>query len=83
MIEGINNRFLLEGIEIGMAQGEARGELKGRIRDILTFLQAKFQSVPVEVAIELNKRNDVTALESLVILAAQCKSLDEFPEALK
>ena len=87
MAEAVQKSIIQEGIEIGILEGieigEAQGELKGRIHDILTFLRAKFQYVPDEVAIELNKRTDATALESLVILAAHCKSLDEFAKALK
>ena len=83
MIEGINNSFILEGIAIGEARGEARGELKGGIKVILAFLRAKFQFVPDDVIGELYRRTDPTALESLVMLAAQCKSLDEFAKALK
>ena len=83
MAEAVQKSIIQEGIEIGEARGEARGELKGRIHDILTFLRAKFQYVPDEVAIELNKRTDATALESLVVLSAQCKTLDEFAKALK
>jgi len=79
MAETIQKSLIQEGIEIG----EARGELKGRIRDILTFLQTKFQHVPDEIFVELNKRTDATALESLVVLSAQCTTLDEFAEGLK
>ena len=75
MIEEIKDTYILEGIEIG--------GLQYRIKDILTFLQTKFQHVPDEIVTELNKRTDVTALESLVVLAAQCNTLDEFAEGLK
>jgi len=79
MIEEIKDSYILEGIEIG----ETRGELKCRIKDILTSLRAKFQYVPDEVVVALDKRTDATALESLVALAATCTSLDEFAEGLK
>jgi hypothetical protein len=83
MIEEIKDTYILEGIEIGEARGEARGELKGKIQAILTFLRAKFQNVPDEIIGELYKRTDPIALDSLAVLAAQCKSLDEFAKALK
>jgi len=79
MAEIIKNRYILEGF----VKGEAQGELKGEIKAILIFLRAKFQSVPDDVIIDLSRRTDSTALESLAILAAQCKSLDEFARALK
>jgi hypothetical protein len=75
MAEMIKNSFIQEGIEIG--------EQKGKIKAILTFLRTKFHHVPDEIIGELYKRTDPTALESLVILAAQCKTLDEFAKALK
>jgi len=83
MIEEIKDSYILEGIEIGEARGEARGELKGSIRNTLAILRDKFQYVPNEIVTELNKRTDATALESLGVLAAQCKTLDEFNNALK
>ena len=79
MAEAVQKSIIQEGIEIG----ETRGELKGRIKDILTSLRAKFQYVPDEVVVALDKRTDATALESLVALAATCTSLDEFTTALK
>jgi hypothetical protein len=79
MIEEIKGSYILEGIEIG----ETQWGLKYRIQDILTFLRAKFQYVPDEIVTELNKRTDLTALESLVALAATCTTLDEFSNGLK
>jgi hypothetical protein len=79
MAEAVQKSIIQEGIEIG----EARGELKGKIQTILTFLRAKFQYVPDEVIIELNRRTDPTALDSLAVHAAQCESIDEFAEGLK
>ena len=74
---------VLECVLCFLGRGEARGELKGSIRNILAILRNKFQYVPEEFVIELNKRTDATALESLGILAAQCKTLDEFSDGLK
>ena len=79
MIEEIKDSYILEGIEIG----EARGELKGKVQAILALLRTNFNPIPDEIIGELNKRTDATALESLVVLAAQCKTLDEFAKALK
>ena len=79
MAEAVQKSIIQEGIEIG----EARGELKGSIRNILALLRTKFNPIPYEIIDELNKRTDATALESLVILAAQCNTLDEFAKGLK
>jgi len=83
MAEAVQKSIIQEGIEIGEARGETRGELKGKVQAILALLRTNFNSVPDEIIGELYKRTDPIALESLVILAAQCKSLDEFAKALK
>ena len=51
--------------------------------DLLRYYTDPIQYVPDEIVVELNKRTDATALESLVVLAAQCETLDEFTNALK
>jgi hypothetical protein len=79
MAETIQKGIFQEGVEVG----ETRGELKARINDILRILRANFGAVPDEIITELNSRTDPTALESLVVLAAQCKSLDVFADALR
>ena len=79
MIEEIKDSYILEGIEIG----EARGGLKYRIQDILALLQFRFVHVPEGIVVELNKRTDLIALQSLFALAYQCDTLDEFADGLK
>ena len=87
MIEEIKDSYILEGIAIGKIEGEARGEtrgeLKGKVQAILALLRTNFNPIPDEIIGELYKRTDPIALESLVILAAHCKTLDEFAKALK
>ena len=51
--------------------------------DLLRYYTDLVQYVPDEIVGELNKRTDVTALESLVVLAAQYETLDELARALK
>ncbi|MGL6193530.1 MAG: Rpn family recombination-promoting nuclease/putative transposase [Thermoguttaceae bacterium] len=65
------------------ARGEAKGELKSKVDDILAILEERFESVPKLTIESLNKRTDLTAMKSLVVLAATCKSLDEFENALR
>ena len=83
MIEEINNSFILEGFELGKIKGELKGELKGRIRDIQKLLEIRFHKIPGVIADKLNGRTDLVTLDSLFDLAAQCKTLDEFTNALK
>jgi len=78
MIETVRNEFVLQGYEIGKAQGE----LKRSIHAILKLLRIRFDWVPVSIEEELNSRTDLIALESLFELAAQCDSLAEFADAL-
>jgi hypothetical protein len=82
----IQKGIIQEGIEIGRAEGEARGEvrgeLKGRVTDIVAILRNKFDQVPQYIIGELNQRTDATAMESLVICAANCSSLKEFVKEL-
>ncbi len=75
--------WMAEGEAKGIAEGEVRGELKGQIEAILAILGDKFRKVPASIGESLNKRTDLTAMKSLVVLAATCKSLDEFAKALK
>ena len=79
MIEEIQDKYMLEGIAIG----EAKGKIKEKVNGILTLLQIHFGEVPETISNELTKRTDLVALQSLFVLAAQCKSLDEFTNALK
>jgi hypothetical protein len=74
MATTIQKGILQEGIEIG--------ELKGKVDSILTFLRARFKQVPQHIVDSLNRRTDAIALESLVVLAATCSSLDEFAAEL-
>ena len=79
MIETVRNEFVLQGYEIGKAQGE----LQGKVKAILTILRVNFGRIPSAISEELNRRTDPIALESLLEIAAQCDSLAEFADALK
>jgi len=84
IIKGKEGIEMTEIIYTGVWKGAYQeGEVKGKVDSILTLLQTNFKEVPEEIVAELNRRTDPTALQSLVVLAAQCKSLDEFAEGLK
>ncbi|MCL2304472.1 MAG: Rpn family recombination-promoting nuclease/putative transposase [Planctomycetaceae bacterium] len=71
---------IAEGIAEGLAEGEARGIARGTV---LTFLRARFKSVPKDIEEAVRVMMDLTALESLAVHAETCESLDEFSEVLK
>ena len=50
---------------------------------ILTVLRTKFKTVPKEVERNLSQMIDSVALESWLVQAAACQSIDEFARALK
>ena len=65
-----------------LLEGKAEGEAIGEKRAILTVLGARFGKVPQQIAKSVNSYTDHVALESLTVLAAKCKSLDEFKEGM-
>ncbi|MDR2117512.1 MAG: Rpn family recombination-promoting nuclease/putative transposase [Planctomycetaceae bacterium] len=78
MATTIKKGILQEGIEIGEARGKVIGKLQAQVNGILAILRKRFVRVPRYIVNSLNQRTDAVALESLLILAATCSSLDEF-----
>jgi hypothetical protein len=66
-----------------MQEIEARGEVKGEKNAILRFLGGRFGNVPKTITDTVNSYSDLTALQSLSVLAGSCKSLDEFKDGLR
>ena len=67
-------------IEMFKAEGVAEGVAKGKI---LATLKLRFHNVSQEVENAIRSMTDLVALESLLVHAENCGSLDEFAEALK
>ena len=80
VVKGKEGVEMAEMIKKGIYQ---QGRIEESINKILKLLQLRFNQVPDEIANELNSRTDLIALDSLFALAFQCKSLDEFANALK
>jgi len=59
------------------------GEIKGEKNATLRILEARFGKVPQTISDAVNAYNDLTAMQSLSVLAGTCKSLDEFKDALR
>jgi len=64
-------------------KGVEKGKVEGKVEAIMTVLFTRFKSVPVHVAESLGSMSDLTALDSLLVLAATCDTLAEFAEAVK
>ena len=81
-------------VEIWKAEGEAIGEARGiaigEAREIergrnavLTVLRTRFKRVPKEVEKTIRQMVDLIALESRLVQAAACQSIEEFAESLR
>ena len=56
--------------------------VNAKIEDIFAILKKRFKRVPSETKKSLAGMNDPVALESLVVHAATCTSLDDFADSL-
>ena len=76
------NKMAMTTAQELIREGKAEGEAIGEKRAILTVLHTRFGRVPQQIAKSVNSYTDRIALESLTVLAAKCKSLDEFKEGV-
>jgi hypothetical protein len=87
MITTIFEDKFLEGVAVGETRGIAIGEGKwkavGKAEGIVTVLKSRFGKVPTRIVKLVGSYSDPIVLESWLGLAATCKSLKEFEEALK
>lgn len=68
----------------GFAEGKAKAKLERLVNAILITLKTILKKkVPQRIANALKTQTDPAALESLLIKAASCKSLEEFENELK
>lgn len=70
-------------MDVLLAEGEARGEARGKVKSLLHVLAAKFKNVPKWVSDRISQIGDLVVLDSLMVAAATCQSLEEFEEALR
>ncbi|MDR1925401.1 MAG: hypothetical protein LBQ66_13605 [Planctomycetaceae bacterium] len=66
----------------GKTRGEARGEVQGKISSVRSILLKRFNQVDSSIFKSLEQYNDPVVLESLVVQAALCDSLNEFERYL-
>jgi predicted transposase YdaD len=65
----------------GEAKGRAEGEAKGRAAAVIKVLEARFSSVPQDLADAIRSTTDLDALDRWLPLAALADSLDTFRQA--
>ncbi|MDR1268059.1 MAG: Rpn family recombination-promoting nuclease/putative transposase [Planctomycetaceae bacterium] len=84
MPTSVLDQLVAKRIAEGKAEGEAEGEVKGLRKSVLNVLCKRFKmtNVPKRMKAAIQRMNDPIALESLVVDAAMCQTLDEFAEAL-
>jgi len=73
------DEYFDEGFAVGIAEGKAEGEANA----ILLFLKTSHGRIPKSIRDAVRAITDRKVLEKLTILAAKCKSLEEFNKALK
>jgi hypothetical protein len=66
-----------------IAEGEANGEIRKGREAVVTVLRTRFKKVPKEVEKVIRQMVDLVALESWLVQAAACQSMDEFAQALR
>jgi len=77
------DEYFDEGFAVGIVEGIAEGEAEGEANAILLFLKTNHGRVPKSIRDAVRAITDRKVLEKLTILAAKCKSLEEFNKALK
>ena len=71
-----------EKFDEGVAVGKADGKVEGKAEDVIKVLRARVNRVPKWVVERVMRIRDIAVLDSLIVLAAQCNTIDEFTDAL-
>ena len=75
-------KSFLEGREEGRQEGLEEGILQAKQTAVVNALKTRFQDVPEEISVRLGSIQDEVVLDSLLIEAILCKSLDDFKQKL-
>ena len=70
-------------VDIFMSKGKAQGKVEERVAAILELLEDNLGEASHATKDAVTKITDCDVLRRLTLLAAECKSPDEFNEALK
>lgn len=68
--------------ELFYAEGKAEGKAEGEANAILKVLRTRFGELPQEMCDKVRNVADLTALESHLVFAVTCVSLEEFAKSL-
>jgi hypothetical protein len=82
MIESIFEEKYLAGKADAVATEKPKWVAEGKVLSILSFLQARFETIPMKLQNRLVAITDLTRLESLTRQAAVCSSLKDFEKLL-
>ncbi|MGL6196780.1 MAG: hypothetical protein ACRC2T_18365, partial [Thermoguttaceae bacterium] len=75
---------IFDEIELkGKAEGVAIGEARGEARKVARLLDKRFEKVPYQLNEKLLMITDLEKLDMLFDLAFDCKTLEEFQNAIK
>ena len=77
--EEIEDRGIAKGIAVGKTEGKAEGKAEA----VLTVLQSRFNKVPSKIKKTISQMTDPIALDSWVVQATTCRSMNEFAQTLK
>jgi predicted transposase YdaD len=66
-----------------MRKGREEGREEGEAKAIVMTLRTRFGAVPRDVVKKIKSRGDPDVLESLIVQAVTCSSLDEFKRGLR
>ena len=82
MAEAVQKGMWVAGFETGEAKGRAAEKVASKVESIHSILVERFERIPSDVRKTLEKMSDPVALESLVVHAATCTSLEDFADSL-
>ena len=66
----------------GVQEGIEEGKLKATRSVLVNVLQARFKNVPESIKTRIESIADVVVLNSLVVEASQCQTIEEFQKSL-
>ncbi|MDO5582276.1 MAG: Rpn family recombination-promoting nuclease/putative transposase, partial [Planctomycetia bacterium] len=79
----VADKIYLEGKAEGIAEGIAEGEARGEAKSIISILKKRFSEVSSDLCEAIREKQDSIVLESLLVVALDCSSIEEFSKVLE